>query len=144
MVYIWLCIMSWEFSTLSDTWIEKQKHSLWFLFLHANVKASGCGATGRHSALALWIAPMVNVTYFHSKQKAESKVCRQKSFHFQRERWLQLCWFPWRSSGKALGSQLLRIVAVLVDLRQRSHKPGPFVAPRDCDLLWREGEKQSV
>lgn len=93
MVHIWLCMRSWEISTLRDTWIETETFIMVlfsFFFLHANVKASGCGVTGRPSALALWIAPTVNVSYFRSKQKAESKVCRQKSFHFQRERWLQL------------------------------------------------------
>lgn len=90
-----------------------------------------------------------------SKQKAESKVCAWKSsydsFHFQRESWLQLSLsvsdicsrFPWRSGGEALGGQLLGIIAVFVNLRQRTHETRPLVAPRDGDLL-REQKRDNV
>ncbi len=129
--HIWLCIISWEFSTLRDTWIETETFIV-VCFLHANVKASGHGPS------------TMNRTYgqcfiFLLQTKGRIKGLHTEIISFPKRDvitafWDLLVW--WRSSGEALSGQFLGIIAVLVDLRQRPHKAGPFVVSRDCDLLW--------
>lgn len=131
-LYIWLCIISWEFSTLRDTWIETETIIMVLFFLHANVKASGRGPC------------TVNRTYgqcfvFLLQTKGRIKGLHTEIISFLKRDvitafWELLVW--WWSSGEALSGQFLSIIAVLVDLRQRPHKAGPFVVSRDCDLLW--------